>query len=187
MITILFNRRDTRFFLLHQCTTKSAQFDPFSLENTVYWYHRLKSADFQDKFLSQVLQFSELLRFRGRLQNASCCLELFGRSKWLATGSVWFGLIMVEGYRDCTWFSSLTKFVLVDFQFYSGQKVPHTPFKLLHLVWTHARHLAGYEQQDAHEFFIAALDVLHQYCKGVLKLNITHFNIRKCLVPTVNP
>lgn len=50
-------------------------------------------------------------------------------------------------------------------EFYSGQKVPHTPFKLLHLVWTHARHLAGYEQQDAHEFFIAALDVLHQYCK----------------------
>ena len=109
VITILCNRRDTRFFLLHQCTTKSAQFDPFSLENTVYWYHRLKSADFQDKFLSQVLQFSELLRFRGRLQNASCCLELFGRSKWLATGSVWFGLIMVEGYRDCTWFSSLKK------------------------------------------------------------------------------
>lgn len=45
--------------------------------------------------------------------------------------------------------------------------MPHTPFKLLHLVWTHARHLAGYEQQDAHEFFIAALDVLHQYCKGM--------------------
>ncbi|EDO42651.1 predicted protein [Nematostella vectensis] len=50
-------------------------------------------------------------------------------------------------------------------EFYSGQKVPHSPFKLLHLVWTHARHLAGYEQQDAHEFFIAALDVLHNYCK----------------------
>ncbi|XP_031571953.1 ubiquitin carboxyl-terminal hydrolase 22-like [Actinia tenebrosa] len=50
-------------------------------------------------------------------------------------------------------------------EFYSGQKMPHSPFKLLHLVWTHARHLAGYEQQDAHEFFIAALDVLHNYCK----------------------
>uniref|UniRef100_A0A0M3JAT8 ubiquitinyl hydrolase 1 n=1 Tax=Anisakis simplex TaxID=6269 RepID=A0A0M3JAT8_ANISI len=33
----------------------------------------------------------------------------------------------------------------------------------LNLVWTHARHLAGYEQQDAHEFFIAALDVLHRH------------------------
>lgn len=45
--------------------------------------------------------------------------------------------------------------------------MPHSPYKLLHLVWTHARHLAGYEQQDAHEFFIAALDVLHNYCKGM--------------------
>lgn len=35
-------------------------------------------------------------------------------------------------------------------------------------MWTNARHLAGYEQQDAHEFFIAALDVLHQNCKGIL-------------------
>lgn len=51
-------------------------------------------------------------------------------------------------------------------QFYSGHRSPHIPYKLLHLVWTHARHLAGYEQQDAHEFLIAALDVLHRHCKG---------------------
>ncbi|XP_053213153.1 ubiquitin carboxyl-terminal hydrolase 22-like isoform X1 [Panonychus citri] len=51
-------------------------------------------------------------------------------------------------------------------EFYSGKSTPHIPFKLLHLVWTHARHLAGYEQQDAHEFFIATLDVLHRHCKG---------------------
>lgn len=51
-------------------------------------------------------------------------------------------------------------------QFYSGHRSPHIPFRLLHLVWTHARHLAGYEQQDAHEFLIAALDVLHRHCKG---------------------
>ncbi|VDD87930.1 unnamed protein product [Enterobius vermicularis] len=30
-------------------------------------------------------------------------------------------------------------------------------------IWTHVKHLAGYEQQDAHEFFIAALDVLHRH------------------------
>lgn len=52
-------------------------------------------------------------------------------------------------------------------QFYSGVSMPHTPYRLLHLVWTHARHLAGYEQQDAHEFLIATLDVLHQHCKGL--------------------
>ncbi|TSK87591.1 Ubiquitin carboxyl-terminal hydrolase 22 [Bagarius yarrelli] len=50
-------------------------------------------------------------------------------------------------------------------EFYSGHRSPHIPFRLLHLVWTHARHLAGYEQQDAHEFLIAALDVLHRHCK----------------------
>ncbi|KAK2543642.1 Usp22 [Columba livia] len=51
-------------------------------------------------------------------------------------------------------------------EFYSGHRSPHIPYRLLHLVWTHARHLAGYEQQDAHEFLIAALDVLHRHCKG---------------------
>ncbi|XP_013792247.2 ubiquitin carboxyl-terminal hydrolase 22-B-like, partial [Limulus polyphemus] len=51
-------------------------------------------------------------------------------------------------------------------EFYSGKSTPHIPYRLLHLVWTHARHLAGYEQQDAHEFFIATLDVLHRHCKG---------------------
>lgn len=56
--------------------------------------------------------------------------------------------------------------LLLSAQFYSGHRSPHIPYKLLHLVWTHARHLAGYEQQDAHEFLIAALDVLHRHCKG---------------------
>ena len=56
--------------------------------------------------------------------------------------------------------------LLLSEQFYSGHRSPHIPYKLLHLVWTHARHLAGYEQQDAHEFLIAALDVLHRHCKG---------------------
>lgn len=51
-------------------------------------------------------------------------------------------------------------------EFYSGKPTPHIPLKLLHLVWTNARHLAGYEQQDAHEFLIATLDILHRHCKG---------------------
>lgn len=49
-------------------------------------------------------------------------------------------------------------------QFYSGRKPPLVLSRLLHLIWTHARHLAGYEQQDAHEFFIATLDLLHRHC-----------------------
>lgn len=50
-------------------------------------------------------------------------------------------------------------------EFYNGSKQPHVPFKFLYLVWTHARQLAGYEQQDAHEFFISTLDVLHRHSK----------------------
>ncbi|XP_054282404.1 ubiquitin carboxyl-terminal hydrolase 22-like [Macrosteles quadrilineatus] len=49
-------------------------------------------------------------------------------------------------------------------EFYSGRKPPLVLSRLLHLIWTHARHLAGYEQQDAHEFFIATLDLLHRHC-----------------------
>ncbi|KAJ8319108.1 hypothetical protein KUTeg_004199 [Tegillarca granosa] len=56
-------------------------------------------------------------------------------------------------------------------EFYSGNSAPHIPYRLLHLVWTNARHLAGYEQQDAHEFLIAALDILHRHCKGPNGLN----------------
>lgn len=51
-------------------------------------------------------------------------------------------------------------------EFYSGAKAPLSLHRLLHLIWNHARHLAGYEQQDAHEFFIATLDVLHRHCKN---------------------
>lgn len=51
-------------------------------------------------------------------------------------------------------------------EFYSGAKGPISLHRLLHLIWNHARHLAGYEQQDAHEFFIATLDILHHHCKN---------------------
>ncbi|KAM9181434.1 LOW QUALITY PROTEIN: ubiquitin carboxyl-terminal hydrolase 51 [Dugong dugon] len=48
---------------------------------------------------------------------------------------------------------------------YSGSRTPHIPYKLLHLIWIHGEHLAGYRQQDAHEFLIAILDVLHRHSK----------------------
>ena len=61
-------------------------------------------------------------------------------------------------------------------------RTPHTPYRLLHLVWTHARHLAGYEQQDAHEFLIAALDVLHQHCKGKLYSCIYYYKTVRAML-----
>lgn len=53
-------------------------------------------------------------------------------------------------------------YFLKIFEFYSGKRSPYIPFRLLHQVWTQVKHLAGYEQQDAHEFFIAALNTIHK-------------------------
>ncbi|XP_075260277.1 ubiquitin carboxyl-terminal hydrolase 22-like isoform X2 [Convolutriloba macropyga] len=55
---------------------------------------------------------------------------------------------------------------------YSGAKDPFVPLRLLHLIWNNSSHLAGYEQQDAHEFLISALgglqsDVICTECNGV--------------------
>ncbi|KAG0042662.1 hypothetical protein BGZ83_000206 [Gryganskiella cystojenkinii] len=46
-------------------------------------------------------------------------------------------------------------------QFYSGQKVPYGPCSFLHTMWMSSSDLAGYAQQDAHEFFISALNQIH--------------------------
>lgn len=65
---------------------------------------------------------------------------------------------------------------------FSGQMSPFSPHKLLHMIWTHAHHLAGYEQQDAHEFFIAVLDLLHRHL--IHKTNISP-NSCTCIVDTI--
>ncbi|XP_049776033.1 ubiquitin carboxyl-terminal hydrolase 22 [Schistocerca cancellata] len=70
-------------------------------------------------------------------------------------------------------------------EFYSGKKTPLTLHRLLHLIWTHARHLAGYEQQDAHEFFIAALDVLHRHCKGTSPLPTSNPHHCNCIIDQI--
>ena len=56
--------------------------------------------------------------------------------------------------------------VSLHLQVYSGDSGPLIPYTLLYLIWMNARNLAGYEQQDAHEFFISALDVLHRQSVG---------------------
>jgi hypothetical protein len=40
---------------------------------------------------------------------------------------------------------------------------PLAPHRLLYSMWTISGDLAGYEQQDAHEFLIAFLDALHEH------------------------
>lgn len=53
-------------------------------------------------------------------------------------------------------------------------------------MWTHAstRHLAGYEQQDAHEFLIATLNLLHNHCKGFIAFSFFCLNAALA-VPTL--
>lgn len=44
---------------------------------------------------------------------------------------------------------------------YSGERTPLRPSSLLHAWWLQAEHhLAGYQQQDAHEFYLSALSGL---------------------------
>ena len=52
-------------------------------------------------------------------------------------------------------------------QVFSGDSSPIIPHQLLYSMWSYANHLAGYEQQDAHEFLISLLDGLHTACNGL--------------------
>ena len=48
---------------------------------------------------------------------------------------------------------------------YIRQYPPLVPSKFLFSVWTFADHMAGYEQQDAHEFMIALLDGIETHLR----------------------
>ncbi|CAI9755595.1 unnamed protein product [Fraxinus pennsylvanica] len=45
---------------------------------------------------------------------------------------------------------------------FSGDRTPYSPAPFLYSWWQHSENLASYEQQDAHEFFISILDIIHQ-------------------------
>ena len=46
-------------------------------------------------------------------------------------------------------------------QCFSGKEAPFSPHGFMHAMWSSAEYFAGYEQQDAHEFLIAALSSLY--------------------------
>ena len=54
--------------------------------------------------------------------------------------------------------------------FYSGDHSPFGPQRILLSMWTHAEHLAGYAQQDAHELYMSLLDGLHHYTRSAEQL-----------------
>ncbi|KAJ3302263.1 hypothetical protein HDV03_005202 [Kappamyces sp. JEL0829] len=47
-------------------------------------------------------------------------------------------------------------------QFYSLDTTAFAPHACLHAMWISQTHMAGYSQQDAHEFFISFLDEIHK-------------------------
>ena len=51
--------------------------------------------------------------------------------------------------------------MLINLVFYSLPSL--VPAYLLYSVWCHVDHMAGYEQQDAHEFLVALLDGLETH------------------------
>ncbi|XP_050299673.1 ubiquitin carboxyl-terminal hydrolase 22 [Anthonomus grandis grandis] len=72
-------------------------------------------------------------------------------------------------------------------EFYNGDTTPLALHELLHLIWTHASHLCGDKQHDAHEFFMAALDLLHKhYSESNPKHNSSANNIVNNHVHTGN-
>ena len=56
-------------------------------------------------------------------------------------------------------------------QMYSGQTEPYAPCRLLQSMWSHNDLLAGYQQQDAHEFLISLLDGVHSSIEGHTSYN----------------
>ncbi len=48
-------------------------------------------------------------------------------------------------------------------EMFSASQLPFACNELLCAVWQHSDHLAGYDQQDAHEFFISLLNGLHAH------------------------
>lgn len=50
---------------------------------------------------------------------------------------------------------------------YSGKTVPFGPTSFLTTAWkSSSAELSGYAQHDAHEFFMSALNLIHQTSKG---------------------
>ncbi|KAG8934774.1 hypothetical protein FRC01_000455 [Tulasnella sp. 417] len=59
-----------------------------------------------------------------------------------------------------------TMFMLRDGQTVLRGSQPHGPVSFLHAMWKAAAEVSGYQQQDAHEFFIAALNQIHASSRG---------------------
>ncbi|KAJ3085850.1 Ubiquitin carboxyl-terminal hydrolase 51 [Quaeritorhiza haematococci] len=60
--------------------------------------------------------------------------------------------------------SALEKEINAIEKFFEGTKVPYGPSSFLYAMWMCQKHLSGYQQQDAHEFYISVLNEIHNNC-----------------------
>nr|KAJ3422161.1 hypothetical protein HK105_000907 [Polyrhizophydium stewartii] len=70
-------------------------------------------------------------------------------------------------------------------QFYNGQTSPYGPTSFLYAMWMSQKHLAGYQQQDAHEFFISVLNEIHNNCTGRAQTANDVLSPCKCIIHQV--
>lgn len=72
-------------------------------------------------------------------------------------------------------------------EFYNDDVSPWAPISMLYSMWHTSSELEGYGQQDAHSFFLAALDQIHAHAKGQLSSCncIAHQTFAGFLVSTV--
>jgi ubiquitin carboxyl-terminal hydrolase 22/27/51 len=63
-------------------------------------------------------------------------------------------------------------------KFASTQTTPFTPHSALYAMWMSQKHLSGYSQQDAHEFFISLLDEIHKNCTTTS----SHESVCNCII-----
>ncbi|KAI8898250.1 hypothetical protein BC833DRAFT_648913 [Globomyces pollinis-pini] len=75
-----------------------------------------------------------------------------------------------------------TNVLLVSSKCHSSDKSPYTPHTFLYAMWMSQKHMAGYSQQDAHEFFISLLDELHTNC---CNQNMQLSSACKCIIHQV--
>ena len=52
-------------------------------------------------------------------------------------------------------------------EIFSGNTNPFAPSQFLYSIWKYSDYFAGYDQQDAHEFFISALNGIHAHSNGL--------------------
>jgi ubiquitin carboxyl-terminal hydrolase 22/27/51 len=63
-------------------------------------------------------------------------------------------------------FPSLAFLALTSVKIFSDESTAYGPINFLVTTWRKSAELAGYQQQDAHEFFISTLNHIHSTSRG---------------------